>query len=408
MTTVKSIKQPFQPTPAILQLIETFRQMVNDCIRMGLENNTTSMKRLSMLSYPQLARYQTYSNYKLTAISKAAGILKARKKSIQRGYPTKDPYMTRPILVGYLRFRIRDGTLKIPVTASGMGHDTSYFDISLNSRVKAILADRPLKVRSFTVTSDGLSLAISKEVAEYVPSTAIGVDRNLANVRAGNTNAVVQYDVSKTVAIADNNRSVNRAFRRNDARVGRNLTGLHGKRRHNRVNQLLHLVSKSIVKQAKDQKAAIALEDIIRIRNLYRRGNGQSHDNRAKMNSWPFHELKRQIEYKAAWEGVPIIKLTKGETRGTSKLCYQCGERLQGSRKGDKFHRRDLWCKHCKRWFNRDVVGAMNISYKALLRFGSAQGAAGEAMVKEPGSGTPAILLVDAAKLSHVRYQPRT
>lgn len=128
-------------------------------------------------------------------------------------------------------------------------------------------------------------------------------------------------------------------------------------------------------------------------------------NSRAKMNSWPFHELKRQIEYKAEWEGVPIMKLTKCETRGTSKLCYQCGERLQGSRKGDKFHRRDLWCDHCKRWFNRDVVGAMNISYRGLRRFGSPQGAASEAMVKEPGSVTPAILLVDAAKLS--RGQPR-
>jgi transposase len=28
------------------------------------------------------------------------------------------------------------------------------------------------------------------------------------------------------------------------------------------------------------------------------------------MNSWPFGEFKRQVEYKAAWEGVPVITLT--------------------------------------------------------------------------------------------------
>jgi IS605 OrfB family transposase len=201
--------------------------------------------------------------------------------------------------------------------------------------------------------------------------------------------SVVQYDVSKAVAIADNSRSVMRAFRRNDARIQHVLKARHGRRRRDRINQLLHHVSKTIVKQAKEQKAAIAMEDIIYIRRLYRHGNGQSRDNRAKMNSWPFHELKRQIEYKAAWEGVPVIKLTKGETRGTSKHCYQCGERLQGSK--DKFHRRDLWCNRCKRWFNRDIVGAMNISYRGWLRFDHPQGAAGEAMVGtwERDAGNP-------------------
>jgi IS605 OrfB family transposase len=32
------------------------------------------------------------------------------------------------------------------------------------------------------------------------------------------------------------------------------------------------------------------------------------------MNSWPFHELKRQVEYKAAWEGVPVVTLSTKET----------------------------------------------------------------------------------------------
>jgi hypothetical protein len=47
------------------------------------------------------------------------------------------------------------------------------------------------------------------------------------------------------------------------------------------------------------------------------------------MNSWPFFEVKRQVEYKSAWKGVPVITLTKGETRGTTMDCAKCGERLQ-------------------------------------------------------------------------------
>jgi hypothetical protein len=69
--------------------------MVNDCLRVGLkfeeENRSTpSMKKLSLLCYGQLKRYEVYSAYRLTAISKAAGILSARKKSMRRGFFTRD------------------------------------------------------------------------------------------------------------------------------------------------------------------------------------------------------------------------------------------------------------------------------------------------------------------------------
>jgi putative transposase len=116
------------------------------------------------------------------------------------------------------------------------------------------------------------------------------------------------------------------------------------------------------------------------------------------MNSVPWYEIKRQIEYKAIWKGVPVIQLTNSETRGTSKLCPACGERLQE----DKAHKRQLWCRKCKRWRDRDVVAVMNISYRGWLRFGqSNKGEAGEAMVQEHGE-LPSILKVDASKLTKV------
>jgi putative transposase len=59
--------------------METFRQMVNDCIRIGLENNISTMKR------QQLANYDVISYYRLCIIWHAAGILINRKKSVQCG-----------------------------------------------------------------------------------------------------------------------------------------------------------------------------------------------------------------------------------------------------------------------------------------------------------------------------------
>jgi hypothetical protein len=84
--------------------METFRDMTNECIRIGLEwqgktGHTPSMKRLCALSYPFLKRFGGYSRYRLNAISMAVGILSARAKSVTRGFPEKLPYLSKSILV---------------------------------------------------------------------------------------------------------------------------------------------------------------------------------------------------------------------------------------------------------------------------------------------------------------------
>ena len=84
--------------------------MVNDCIDIGLASDTTAMKRLSILAYGKLKRYGGYSGYRLNAISKAAGILAARKKSIRRGYPTKTPALSKPLLVSSYGFKWKTGS----------------------------------------------------------------------------------------------------------------------------------------------------------------------------------------------------------------------------------------------------------------------------------------------------------
>jgi putative transposase len=96
VTAVKSVWQQYEPSQEILVLLDTFRRMINDSIRIGLLNDASSLRKLSLLSYNQLADYDSPSCYKLCAISRAAGILAARKKSFKRGFPTRQPYAVRP------------------------------------------------------------------------------------------------------------------------------------------------------------------------------------------------------------------------------------------------------------------------------------------------------------------------
>src|SRR2546421_2530201 len=48
--------QYYAPTGDVLRLLDVFRRMVNDSIRIGLVNDASSLRRLSLLSYNQLAR----------------------------------------------------------------------------------------------------------------------------------------------------------------------------------------------------------------------------------------------------------------------------------------------------------------------------------------------------------------
>jgi putative transposase len=74
-----------------------------------------------------------------------------------------------------------------------------------------------------------------------------------------------------------------------------------------KVQQILHHVSKQIVREAKRNQYGVAMENLTNLRKLYRRRNGQGAKYRFRLNSWSYAELQRQIEYKARWEGLPVI-----------------------------------------------------------------------------------------------------
>jgi putative transposase len=373
--------------------------MVNTCIRIGLETNASSLKKLSTLSYSDLKKHfeSVPSYYRLTAISKAAGILASRKKSIRRGIKTKDPYLKRPILVSCYSFLVDKGCLVFKTSRD------QKISIPLTKHTMRILQQQKIEIRSFTLTPNSLSISYRKETVSYIPRSFSGIDRNASNVTYGNDSKAIQFDLSKVEEIARNTRQIVRSFKRNDVRIRKKLASKYGKRRKERVKQILHIVSKVIVSDLKENQAAPAFEDIKHLRSLYKKGNGQGRNFRARMNSVPWGEIKRQIEYKSAWEGVPVIQLTKKETRGTSITCPnpECGERLQE----DRDHKsRMLWCNKCRKWMDRDIVAIQNISYRGCMRFRQSlcKGEAGEAMVQEPGNemAMPVILKVDASKLS--------
>jgi putative transposase len=371
----KSVKQRFNPDEQILQLMESFRRMTNDCIGIGLAEGRTSLKSLSVACYPKLKRYEVPSAYKLCAISKAAGIMKHHRKLSKRHH-VKQPYCTKPGLTTCYGVKALPGKLRMP----------GNVEIPLNTYVKCVLSKPGVEVRSVSLTAKSVSISVRRHVEPTKCTGMLGIDRNLDNATVADAeNQVRRYDLSKVTAVKSRCSQSKRRFRRNDVRVKKQILRKYGWLERDRVGWLLHNVSANIVLQAKLKRQAIVMEDLRGIRKLYRKGNGQGAGLRSRMNSWSYGELQRQIQYKAEWNGIPVIYV---KPYGTSARCSMCGHRMLPE------ENRKLHCSSCGLTVDRDVNGARNILARGL-RF-KPVGSAGEAMVQEPTRRQVVILQVDA------------
>ena len=123
----KAVKQRFVQNQELCVIMETFRQMVNECIRIGLDNNISTLKKFSSNHYHDLEKYDIQSKYKLTAISQVCGRLAQMKRSIKEGKTPKSPYVQKPYLVSCYGFKINGMLLSIPV--GDRSTSTLYFTI---------------------------------------------------------------------------------------------------------------------------------------------------------------------------------------------------------------------------------------------------------------------------------------
>jgi putative transposase len=307
------------------------------------------------------------------------------------------PYAIRPVLVSCYGFKVKNGSLEIPIARG------KRLSLPLTTHMLDIISQPGVEVRSFTLARNRLSLSVSHDAPRVECVSTVGVDRNLGNLTVGNESQIRYYDLSETVRIAKTTVRIVASFRRDDTRTRTGISSKYGRRRTARTDHLLHNATKTIVAQAVQQRQAIVLEDIRGIRALYRKGNGQGPEYRGRMNGWSFGEAQRQLEYKAGWVGLPVVRLSRRETRGSSVTCPRCRERLQS----DKRLERKLWCNSCRIVMDRDMVAAINLSRRERVRFArsrppillEAQGGADEAMKRNP---TPTVIPgVDAPKLTH-------
>ncbi len=392
MQAIKSITQKHTPNSELKELMDTFIEMVNLSIRIGLKEDVCNMKRLSYLCYHELNQYDILSTYKICAISRAAGMLSNRRQSIKRGVKVKYPKIKKPFITNCYGIKHNGALLTIPFK------NRQPINILLNDHTQNILSDPELTIRSFSLNDGTISICVSKQIEEIECSNVIGIDRNLRNVTCGNDEKVMFYKTNKLLSIKENTIHARAGFHRNDNRKKGQFWKIKQQRMANRTKQYIHKISKDIVDNAVSKKAVIVLENLKGIRKLYKKGNGQGNKYRRRLNGWQFYELQRQIEYKAQWVGLPVKFVYP---KRTSTQCPRCGKKLQE----DMQQHRKMSCNNCGLFMDRDIIAAMNISRKLSPRFrdsrdgiSEAQSDVFESAMMEPC--IPVIQIVDMSKSS--------
>lgn len=154
-------------------------------------------------------------------------------------------------------FKIVEDKLRLPLKPH------RYLWITLNHHTLEVLSAPGLTVRSVCLTARTVNTAFSKETAEAEPIGLVGIDRSLDNVTTASSDGSCQvYDLSRATEVKARCRGIKSHFKRNDVRVRRQIFNKYGRKERYKATQLVHHVSKDIIRQAKAKQFGIVMEKL--------------------------------------------------------------------------------------------------------------------------------------------------
>lgn len=217
-----------------------------------------------------------------------------------------------------------------------------------------------------------INLTVSKEVEVKSISSLIAIDLG-EKVTA---TAVLSGDL-RPMFYGREIRGIRRHYAWLRKRLGnKKLLGMIrkvGNTEQRKTDAILHKISRDVVNVASKTHSAIVLGNVHGIRQ--RSKNKGRRFNRI-VNSWAFDKLSKMIEYKALWEGIPVVYVNEDYTSVTCSKCHNEGRR---SRQGL------FVCPACGYRINADFNGAKNI-LERVQEYTSCIGAIGSSPMSTPAS----------------------
>jgi putative transposase len=342
-------------------LLEDFRLAVNSAIRAGLQAHVTSRNALVKLAYKEFRQEHPmmYAQHLVSAFEVAGGVLKNHRRCIRKGVACKVPYVKRLMMKAEnqaYKLNRESGTIDLPIRAGC--HAKLNFVVSQYHR--KYLDDKTLSLGSLTLFPDRVIVAFRKgSPALFTPASVLSLDTNERSLDGvffdGHSEVTVKADFPDVTIIQQRHHNRRRRLQKkkaHDRRTSRNLCRREGKREHHRIEYRLHQVADAVLSFADGHKSAIVLENLTGIR--FKRGK----DLNRRLSLWPRRKLHQIIEYKAAWKGIPIIKVNP---RYSSRKCPICG-RISDSRMGIEFV-----CE-CGWHLDRHINASLNLLQTAVSK----------------------------------------
>jgi putative transposase len=380
---VKSVRFSYRPTLKTVELLHTFRMMVNHAIHISLEENIRGRLKLRDRIYKEFKeRYGVVTCYTYSVAEVAWSIVKKHRKWQRR--PVASKLMMKMDAYNYsLNYAI----LSLPFEKG----ERILVPLQYGDYQRSFLIDKTLKRGSVTMTKSGVCIAFSKEIELLPPLRRVGYDLNEKSLVGSDGTRIDISEVARLHTEYGVRRRDFYANHPNDRRLKRKFAG--SRKEKERAKQYLHKVAKEIVTKAKENNEGIVLERLKGIRYAHQKGNGEGTARRRGVALWPFRQLQTYIHYTAVWAGVPVEYVPAART---SQICHNCNfvnRKL-------KLTERSWLCPQCGCQLDRDLNAAVNIERRGKMPcLGAVRpGAQGtDEAVKGNETKTP-ILLAEAPK----------
>lgn len=330
---------------ALLRTLERFNEAANWIAEVAFENRTASKYKLQRLIYHAVrGRFALSAQMTVRCISKVCEVYKRDKSK-------KPSFRSHGAMVYDERLMSFKGLDRVSIlTLEGR----EVVPVRLGDYQEARM-DRRRGQADLLYRNGTFYLALTVDVPEPEPDDptgTIGVDLGIVNLATdsdGETHTGEDIENART-GYARIRRKLQAAGTKSAKRHLKKLSGREARFRRD-TN---HVISKKLVEKAKDTNRAIALEDLRHLRKRATVWRSQ----RARHESWSYHQLRSFIEYKALLAGVLVYLV---DPRNTSKTCAECGHCEKANRRSQA----EFLCKACGHVAAADINAAINIAARA-------------------------------------------
>ncbi|AIJ04875.1 Transposase, IS605 [Methanocaldococcus bathoardescens] len=358
-----SLKMKIKPlrTNKMFMLEKTlidFKNAVNDWIDISWNDGKITDRKLHSYGYKELReKYPNlYSNSLQDAMNWAIQILRSSIKL----NPNKKPIFNT-LMVSYksVDYKYENEGLIIPLCGKRV-----FIPLYIPKKYKKYLQNGTFGRLVIKKEGNDYYAYLSIKVEEkepYKPTLWFGVDLgvyNLVVVADSKGREILRFDGE---IVKEYKKKLEKYRARIQSRQKRNFNKYTkvGNKISNYSKYINHVISKEIVKKAKQYNAGIVLEKLKGLKKS-KLNKSKPKNIRKALHIWSYADLIKKIKYKAKLEGVPVVEISP---RNTSKTCSRCGyvnRRLKNER--------IFVCPKCGLEIDRDLNASINIAKKVASK----------------------------------------